>query len=133
MIPIKFRGKTINSDTGASEWSYTSMEASCTWEWDIFWHAIDLTTLGQFTTRLDANGKGIYAGDICMVIETHEAFNGDRVSIEIGPYTVYWDDDRWGLKDEKGMDYDNGDYYQGDIIDWNKCKVVGNIHEKQPI
>lgn len=126
MTPIKFRGKVDG------QWWYATLESNGdAGNFEQLLAIADRSTIGQFTTRLDKDGKEIYVGDICMVIRTHTAFNGDKVEVPEGPYTVYWNDDRWGLKDQLGMDYDNGDYYNGDIINWNEHKVVGNIYDKE--
>lgn len=62
--------------------------------------------------------KDIYEGNILVLV-------GEKLH-----YQVYWNDDRWGLKDYRGDDYDSGDYYRGDDINnWHEWEAIGNIYE----
>jgi predicted MPP superfamily phosphohydrolase len=67
----------------------------------------------------DKNGKNIYQGDI--------------LKTENGEYEVYFYAPAYNLRDKKGQDYDNGDYYPGSDVythDWNQFEIVGNIYER---
>ena len=75
----------------------------------------------QSIRLLDKQGKEIYEGDTVKL----EGINGNH-------WEVYWNNDRWGLRDVKSSpfeDYDNGDYYEGREINWGESEVIGNIYE----
>lgn len=80
--------------------------------------SLDDIELREFTGLQDRTGKDIYEGDILRLESSYHK-----------TYEVYWDDDSWGLR-HGNEDYDNDDYYRGDIINnWHEWEVVGNIYE----
>lgn len=82
----------------------------------------------EFIGPKDCKGNEICEGDLCKVKDAMIYSKATKTMVE-GIYTVYWNDDRWGLKDLNGDDYDNGSYYDGEDIDWSDCEIVGSRYE----
>lgn len=76
-----------------------------------------------FTGLLDRNGTKIFENDIVTV----ESLNNKDAVDFTGK--IYWCGDRWHIEDKMGCDYDNGDYYRGDEINWVRIEVIGNVHQ----
>lgn len=76
----------------------------------------DRFTLMQCTGITDVRGKEIYESDIVYVEQN--IYAQKRLTVE-------WEYDRWGFKEE----FDNGDYYNGYAIRWERVQIIGNIYE----
>jgi len=80
-------------------------------------YEIDGAIIMQFIGIKDKYDIDIYEGDIVRTLQSE--------------FEVYWNKDKWGLKNDDG-DYDNGDYYCGFVINWdNDVEVIGNINIKR--
>ncbi len=131
MRTIKFRGKRLDN----GEWVHGSLAethgtpfigiptAPDNPVYMMDWHEVDPATVGQFTGRLDKNGKEIYSGDIITV-------NGRY------PRVVLWDKMMWALMP---TEYYNDAYFwvmnlQHPGPDWweefsDAFEIIGNIHD----
>jgi uncharacterized phage protein (TIGR01671 family) len=72
----------------------------------------------QFTGLHDRDGKEIYEGDVVQV---------ENNIYSQKTFAVVWSGDRWSFEDD--VDFDNGDQYRGDEIEWDRTEVIGNIYE----
>lgn len=75
----------------------------------------------SWTGLYDKNEKKVFEGDI---VSNHPATKSY--------YEVYWNNDRWGLRNGS-WDYDNGDYYRGDDITWSDFEVIGDIYQNSDL
>ena len=73
-------------------------------------------TVGQFTGRMDKNGKRIFEGDVCRFYGT-EGYSD---------YVVFWDDtvSQWTVRQIDLGAKDVLDSYFAEC-----CEVIGNIHD----
>lgn len=86
-----------------------------------FCHEVDLDTIGQFTGRLDKNGKRVFEGDIIRLCNGIPGF-------DVG--VILWDDNDQAyliVRDpvERVMLDDFGNYGRPEYYE-----VIGNIHDK---
>lgn len=72
----------------------------------------------QFTGLPDKNKKEIYEGDIVKY--------GVKKGSGFANYEVYWYLSGWDLK---SIDNNPNAYFNIGIIEWEKCKVIGNIYK----
>ena len=96
----------IDCDTGKA--MYYNGFASCLLD-------VEDAIIEQCTGLKDMNGVLIYEGDVVQ---------GEYIT---GRSVVRWDDHQWYVDE-----YDNGDYYQGHVIqasDFRGFEIIGNIHE----
>lgn len=74
-----------------------------------------LESIHRKTRIKDANGVDIREGDFVI-------FRNAPYPPQV--YEVYWNFDRWGLRDDDGQDYNNGNYYYHHEIDWKFVEVI---------
>lgn len=83
---------------------------------------VDISTVGQWTCKIDKNGKKIFKDDIIKVEYLHNGTSESEIR------TVQWDDTNSGYAPLNWNEYCEGCDENTEIVSF---EVVGTIHDKE--